>query len=106
VELYSEKGEPVLLGKREAGKVIFSYQAPILSANAFACHGPDANKRESEFRLDTEEGAFRLIKESKEILLWLLVMWKNPMLYHRIISEEFREKLIPPRERNLFALTA
>jgi len=52
------------------------------------CHGPDAHKRESEFRLDTEEGAFACIKRVKRgNLLWVAVMWKESMLYHRIISE-------------------
>ncbi len=31
---------------------------PILSENCYACHGPDANKREAELRLDTEAGLF------------------------------------------------
>lgn len=29
----------------------------ILSDKCFACHGPDANKREAELRLDQEESA-------------------------------------------------
>ena len=31
---------------------------PILSANCFACHGPDAVKRKANLRLDTREGLF------------------------------------------------
>jgi Protein of unknown function (DUF1553)/Protein of unknown function (DUF1549)/Concanavalin A-like lectin/glucanases superfamily/Planctomycete cytochrome C len=31
---------------------------PILANNCFACHGPDATKRETEFHFDTKEGAF------------------------------------------------
>jgi hypothetical protein len=31
---------------------------PILSENCYACHGPDAGKREAKLRLDTREGLF------------------------------------------------
>ena len=31
---------------------------PILSANCFACHGPDAAKRKADLRLDTRAGLF------------------------------------------------
>jgi mono/diheme cytochrome c family protein len=42
----------------EAAQVDFSRQIlPILSENCFACHGPDATKREADLRLDEEAGA-------------------------------------------------
>ena len=31
---------------------------PILSNNCFACHGPDAQNRKTDFHFDTQEGAF------------------------------------------------
>jgi hypothetical protein len=42
-----------------SGKVDFSREIlPIISDNCFKCHGPDANTRETDMRLDTREGVF------------------------------------------------
>ena len=76
---------------------------PILSDRCFKCHGPDANKREANLRLDTEEGAFAALKEdpSKHV-----VIPGDPMqsvLFARIISNDTAE-VMPPPSSNL-ALT-
>src|SRR5690349_11278942 len=34
----------------------------IFSDNCYACHGPDANKRKANLRLDTKDGLFTAIK--------------------------------------------
>jgi len=52
-------------GKDLAGELDYNFHIrPILSDKCFACHGPDANKREAGLRLDTEEGAYSALKES------------------------------------------
>lgn len=41
---------------------------PILSETCFACHGPDANKRKAELRLDTKDGLHALAGGPKVIV--------------------------------------
>ena len=69
---------------------------PILSDRCFKCHGPDANKRQADLRLDTEEGAFAALKEepSKHV-----IVPGDPMqsvMYARLISKDTGEVMPPP----------
>lgn len=60
---------------------------PILSDKCFACHGPDANKREAELRLDDEQGA----KESAIIA----GKPEESELLRRILADDPDERMPP-----------
>src|SRR5688500_17481556 len=83
------------------GKIDFNYQVkPILSDKCFACHGPDVKKRQAEFRLDTEEGAFKALKSDSNHFAIVRGKAEESYLVKRIFSEDplFR---MPPAESNL-----
>lgn len=73
---------------------------PILSDKCFACHGPDANKRESDLRLDTETGAYAALKDDPSKFVIKPGNLEESTVYHRITSEDPGE-LMPPPESNL-----
>lgn len=59
---------------------------PILSEYCFQCHGPDANKRQGDLRLDLEQNAREhAIKRASESELFL-----------RITSDDEKERMPPP----------
>lgn len=62
-----EKPEEVELALKEIpAELDFNYDVkPILSDKCFACHGPDAKKQKAGLRLDTEEGAYKALKNAK-----------------------------------------
>ena len=66
---------------------------PILSDRCFLCHGPDAETREADLRLDTEEGAAVAIEVGSS---------DDSDLYHRIMSED---DPMPPEDSNLSLTT-
>lgn len=69
---------------------------PILSDKCFACHGPDANKREAGLRLDIEEEAFKVLKETPGAHALVAGKPGESEAYRRIISEDPDEIMPPP----------
>lgn len=85
----------------EAEQVSYNFHIrPILSDKCFACHGPDANKREADLRLDTEKGAYSALKDDPEHFAVKPGNLEGSAVYHRITSEDPGE-LMPPPESNL-----
>lgn len=76
---------------------------PILSDKCFACHGPDANKREAGLRLDLADAAFAALKENPGKFAIVPSDLEKSEVYHRIISQDPNTQM-PPPESNL-ALT-
>ncbi|WPP49568.1 DUF1553 domain-containing protein [Catalinimonas niigatensis] len=79
----------------------FNYDIkPILSDRCFACHGPDANKREADLRLDTPEGAFAALTENPGHFAIVAGEAEESEVYLRISSTD-PETRMPPPESNL-----
>jgi len=79
-------------------KIKFSRDVlPILSDNCFACHGPDANKRQGGLRLDEAQAALKAGESGK-----LAVVPKDAKaseLVKRILSSNPDEVMPPPSSR-------
>ncbi|AWW00659.1 PSD1 and planctomycete cytochrome C domain-containing protein [Arcticibacterium luteifluviistationis] len=82
-------------------KVDFNFHIrPILSDRCFKCHGPDANTREADLRLDTPEGAFAALKDSPDAHALVAGKPELSAVYQRIITSDSTE-MMPPVESNL-----
>src|SRR5215204_5913552 len=71
---------------------------PILSETCFACHGPDAGKREAELRLDLAESAQSETRDRPAIVAG------NPdesELVRRIYSDDPEVRMPPPQSRKV-----
>jgi hypothetical protein len=69
---------------------------PILSDRCFKCHGPDANQRKAEFRLDTEEGAFAALKKTKDAHAFVPGKPEESEAYLRISALDTAVQMPPP----------
>jgi hypothetical protein len=85
---------PLMAGAAE--KISFNRQIrPLLSDQCFACHGPDANKRKSQLRLDVREEALKPAKSGE-----LAIVPGKPdesELVARIFTTE-EDDLMPPEK--------
>jgi hypothetical protein len=87
--------------RNSKGKIDFNFDVkPILSDKCFACHGPDAKKRQAEFRLDNEEGAFKALKSDLNHFAIVKGKPEESFLLKRIFSEDPLFQM-PPPESNL-----
>jgi hypothetical protein len=77
---------------------------PILSDRCFKCHGPDANQRKADLRLDDEVAAFAGLKKNPEAHALVAGKPNQSELFLRIASTDTAE-VMPPPSSNL-SLTA
>lgn len=61
---------------------------PVLSDKCFACHGPDANKRQASLRLDISDSAYAALKETKGAFAIVPGKPEESELYKRISSSD------------------
>jgi hypothetical protein len=90
----------VVGGVQLPDKVDFNFHIkPILSDRCFACHGPDNNARKAGLRLDTEEGVFATLKESKGHAIVKENLAKSAIYQHMISKDP--DVQMPPPNSNL-----
>lgn len=73
---------------------------PILSDRCFKCHGPDANQRKANLRLDTREGALAALKDEPSAHAIIPGDPGNSEVYSRIASTD-TAMVMPPVRSNL-----
>lgn len=73
---------------------------PILSDNCFKCHGPDANKREANLRLDIEADAYAALKDNPNLHGIVPGDPLKSAVWLRITAKDTAE-LMPPVNSNL-----
>ncbi|MBS1599083.1 MAG: PSD1 domain-containing protein [Bacteroidetes bacterium] len=69
---------------------------PILSDKCYACHGPDANKRQAGLRLDIPEVAYKTLKDNPNAHVLVPGSPEQSELYIRISSKDTSEIMPPP----------
>ena len=97
----SNMSEDVETAYAELPEVIdFNFHVrPILSDRCFQCHGPDANARKADLRLDIEQSALSTIPQ-KEIFPIVPGQPQESAVIDRILSHNL-DYIMPPPESKL-----
>jgi hypothetical protein len=66
---------------------------PLLSNTCYTCHGPDANERQADLRLDTEAGAFAALDSGGHAVI--RGKSADSVLYQRLTAEDEDERMPP-----------
>jgi hypothetical protein len=95
-------GAGALVGEMEiADKISYNFDIrPILSDKCFACHGPDANKRQAGLRLDIAENAYKALDENPTAHALVPGDPLKSQVFLRISAEDSSMRM-PPVESNL-----
>ena len=72
---------------------------PILSDRCYPCHGPDANTREADLRLDSEEGALALLPESQHRAVVPGSLDESALIARILHADD--EEVMPPADSKL-----
>lgn len=92
----SEYSDPYGLG-RSGEQVSYNFDIrPILSDKCFACHGPDANKREAGLRLDDPRSAFKALEDNPNLFAIVPGKPKQSEMYFRISTSDSTLRMPPP----------
>ena len=88
-------------GERLPEKISYNFHIrPIFSDKCFACHGPDANKREAGLRLDIAEAAYQALEENPSAHALVPNKPNASEVFLRISSTD-EEQMMPPPESEL-----
>ena len=89
----------------DAEMISYNFQVrPILSDKCYACHGPDANKREAGLRLDIEKEAYKALKDNPKAHAIVPGKPNLSELYIRVSTTD-TSIMMPPASSNLPTLT-
>ena len=92
---------PDALGTALPDVVDFNFHVkPILSDRCFKCHGPDAQKREADLRLDTKEGLFQALEKHKDQFVVVPGKPESSEMWRRL-SHDDPDQIMPPPNSNL-----